>query len=294
MEANQIIVGLIILILIWTLIEQKLLITKRFLIKSQCLPQEWDGTKLVVLADLHNCSFGKNNERLAKKIDQLAPDYILVVGDMINKMSTSYPSNSFLLLERLAKKYKIYYSYGNHEQKLDDYKTMTDEEKKALYSSWNEYREGLTRENITLLDNKSVSITKNGASLRVTGLSLGLEYFERHRMQELKQGHLKKVIGEKKKDEFQILMAHHPFYFKDYADWGADLIVSGHVHGGMVRLPGIGGLLSPQAKFFPKYQAGLYKKQDKSMVVSRGLGSHSVMPRLFNIPEIVFLSLKKG
>ena len=335
MEANQIIVALIILILIWTLIEQKLLITNRYQIKSRELPKEWDGTKVVVLADLHNCSFGKNNERLVKKIDKLAPDYILVVGDMINKKSACYPSNSFFLLDSLAKKYKIYYSYGNHEQKLDNYEITMDQEKskmidsstnkfqakgenktskenisskentssegiksnlqqqKELYSSWMEYRKGLTQQNITFLDNKSVSFTKNGASLRITGLSLGLEYFERHKMLELNQNHLKKIIGEKRKNEFQILMAHHPFYFKEYTDWGADLVVSGHVHGGMVRLPGIGGLLSPQAKFFPKYQAGLYKKKDKVMVVSRGLGSHSIMPRLFNIPEIVFLRLEK-
>ena len=293
MEANQIIIGLIILILIWTLIEQKLLITKQFLIKSRELPKEWNGTNIVVLADLHNCSFGKNNERLVKKIDRLAPDYILVAGDMINKKSASYPSNSFLLLESLAKKYRIYYSYGNHEQKLDDYKKITGQGEKELYSSWMEYRKSLAHQNINFLDNKSVSLTKNGVSLRITGLSLSLEYFERHRMQELNQQHLKKVLGEKKKNEFQILMAHHPFYFKEYADWGADLVVSGHVHGGMVRLPGIGGLLSPQAKFFPKYQAGLYKEKDKTMVVSRGLGSHSIMPRLFNIPEIVFLRLEK-
>ncbi len=323
MEANQIIIALILLILIWTLIEQKLLITSRYQIKSQGLPKEWDGTNIVVLADLHNCSFGKNNERLVKRIDKLAPDYILVVGDMINKRAASYPSNSFLLLESLAKKYKIYYSYGNHEQKLDDYEKAIDqvtsedaklpskqlqsngqsttatgensnlEQPKELYSSWLKYRNNLTQRNINFLDNKSVSLTKKGASIRITGFSMSLEYFERHKMLELSQSYLKESIGENRKNEYQILMAHHPFYFKDYAAWGADLVVSGHVHGGMVRLPGIGGLLSPQAKFFPKYQSGLYKENSKVMVVSRGLGSHSIMPRLFNIPEIVFLRLEK-
>lgn len=293
MEANQIIVGLIILILIWTLIEQKLLITNRFVIKCPVLPKEWNGTNIVVLADLHNCSFGKNNERLVNKIDELAPDFILVAGDMINKKETSYPSNSFFLLESLAKKYKVYYSYGNHEQKLKDYEKMKGQKEEELYSSWTDYKKGLARNNIEFLDNKSVSLKKNGASLCITGLSLGLEYFERHRMQELTQMHLNKIIGKKKSDEFHILMAHHPFYFKEYTDWGADLVLSGHVHGGMVRLPGIGGILSPQAKFFPKYQAGLYQQKDKAMVVSRGLGSHSIMPRLFNIPEIVYLRLEK-
>lgn len=292
MEANQIIVGLIILILIWTLIEQKLLLTNRFVIKCPGLPKEWNGTNIVVLADLHNCSFGKNNERLVNKIDALAPDFILVAGDMINKKETSYPSNSFFLLESLAKKYKVYYSYGNHEQKLKDYEKMKGQKEEELYSSWTDYKRGLASNNIEFLDNKSVSLKKDGASLRITGLSLSLEYFERHRMQELNLRQLNKIIGKKGRDEFQILMAHHPFYFKEYTDWGADLVVSGHVHGGMVRLPGIGGILSPQAKFFPKYQAGLYQVKDKTMVVSRGLGSHSIMPRLFNIPEIVSLRLE--
>ncbi len=301
MQTGQIIVGLIILILIWTLIEQKLLVTKHFIIKSPKLPKEWDGTKLVVLADLHNCSFGKNNRRLVKKIDKLAPEYILVAGDMINKRSACYPSNGFSLLESLAKKYKIYYSYGNHEQRfvkaegsIEEKGKETDVElPKELFDSWMEYKEELIRQDITFLDNERVCLTKNGVPLCITGVSLGLEYFGRHTLKELDPGYLKKRIGKKRKNEFQILMAHNPFYFKDYMDWGADLVVSGHVHGGMVRLPGIGGLLSPQVKFFPKYHSGLYRKKDKVMVVSRGLGSHSVMPRLFNIPEIISLRLEK-
>ncbi|HHV12266.1 MAG TPA: metallophosphoesterase [Clostridiales bacterium] len=298
MRESQIIVWLIILILIWTLIEQKLLVTKHFIIKSRRLPEEWNHTNFVVLADLHNCSFGRDNERLIKKIDKLAPDYILVPGDMVNKRSACCPSNSFSLLESLAKKYKIYYSYGNHEEKLDSFINEKGNEadmelQKELYSSWTEYRKELIRQGIIFLDNQTVCLTKNGAPFYITGISLDLEYFGRHALQELEPEYLKKAIGKKKENEFQILMAHSPFYFKDYMDWGADLVVSGHVHGGMVRLPGIGGILSPQVKFFPKYHAGLYRRKDKVMLVSRGLGSHSVMPRLFNIPEIISIRLEK-
>ena len=292
MQGNHIIIGIILLLIIWALIEQKFLVTSNYRIKSARLPKQLNHTGFVVLADLHNRTFGKDNERLVKRIEKLKPEYILVAGDMINKKVSCYPSNGYTLLESLAKKYKIYYAYGNHEQKMELYQDSKVKEHEYLYSTWVEFKRKLSALNVTFLDNDFVNFTKGDVDLRITGISIGLQYFERNQIPEMIPEYLNNLVGTRNREQYQILIAHNPIYFNHYAHWGADLVISGHLHGGMMRLPGLGGIISPQAKFFPKYQSGEYSENGLSMVVSRGLGSHSIMPRLFNIPELVYIELE--
>ena len=101
------------------------------------------------------------------------------------------------------------------------------------------------------------------------------------------------VLGESP-EQFNILLAHNPAYFKEYVSWGADLILSGHVHGGVIRIPFFGGVFSPEKIFFPEYDAGLFESRDSIMVVNRGLGYSKVNLRLFNRPEISFIELKSN
>jgi predicted MPP superfamily phosphohydrolase len=88
------------------------------------------------------------------------------------------------------------------------------------------------------------------------------------------------------------LLAHNPKYFKSYAAWGADLTLSGHIHGGIVQIPFLGGAVSPQVEFFPKYDAGLFHENDKAMILSRGLGTHTINVRINNTAELVSIKLK--
>jgi predicted MPP superfamily phosphohydrolase len=275
------------------MIEQKLLVTSKYTVASSKLPKKFDNTDFIVLADLHNRNFGKNNVRLMKQIDKLSPQFILVAGDMINKKETACPSNAFTLLESLAKRYKLYYAYGNHEQRAEQYQSETSGELIKLYDTWEEYKQRLSGLGVTFLNNDSIMVgTKSGEKIRISGVSIGPKYFEWNKLTQLEEGYQAEIIGDSSKELYQILIAHNPIFFMDYAKWGADLTVSGHLHGGMVRIPGIGGVLSPQAKFFPKYHSGNYTELGQEMIVSRGLGSHSIMPRLFNIPELVYVKLK--
>ena len=99
------------------------------------------------------------------------------------------------------------------------------------------------------------------------------------------------VLGEPNKNTFNILLAHHPDYFQAYADWGADLVLSGHLHGGMIRLPGVGGVISPGWRLFPRYDHGLYMMRDKKMIVSAGLASHTIKLRVNNPPELAVIDI---
>ncbi len=292
---KEIFIGIIVIMILWSLIERKLLGTTKFTISSAKLPKKLDGVSFVVLADLHDCTFGPGNIRLLRKINRLSPDFIIAAGDIINKNKPCFPGNAYYLLEQLSKKYKVFFAYGNHEQRMEAYgkeEASLTEEQAKLYTAWNQFKKRLIKLNISILDNKGLRYGTEGVWLNITGVSIGPEYFARNKVVNMEEGYLKSLVETSDKSHYQILIAHNPVYFENYVAWGADLTIAGHVHGGMVRLPGLGGVISPQAKFFPKYQAGKYAKNHKEMVVSRGLGSHSIMPRLFNIPELVFITLK--
>lgn len=287
------IIIILIILFIWSAIEQRFLTVTSYTVASARLDKELDGTSFVVLADLHNMTFGKDNQRLATHIDKLSPDFIVVAGDLIDKNAAAYPGNAYKLLEFLAGKYKIYYAYGNHEQKLELYKSGDwPMQKKKLYESWLDYKDRLQKLNVEFLDNSSSFYVRKGKKICIRGVSIGVEYFQKSKLPVMKKEYLSSLLGNTKNDYFELLIAHNPVYFYNYAAWGADLIISGHLHGGMVRLPRIGGVVSPQVKFFPKYHAGNFTENGQAMIVSRGLGTHSNMPRLFNVPEIVYITLR--
>lgn len=287
---------LIVIFLVWTAVEQKILVTTKYTAISDRLPKAFHNTDFVVLADLHNYHFGRNNVRLLKRIEELAPEFIIVAGDMINKGHACYPGSVYSLLEQLTQKYKIFYAFGNHEQKIEQLIREGNANGIPLETSWTawlQFRERLQKLGVIFLDNKSATFTKNGETIRITGVSISRRFFERTKVPPMEEDYLNWLIGKKPDERYHILIAHNPVYFQNYARWGADLTVSGHLHGGLVRLPFIGGVISPQVRLFPKYYAGVFTENGKQMIVSRGLGSHSAMPRIFNAPEIVSITLKK-
>ena len=102
---------------------------------------------------------------------------------------------------------------------------------------------------------------------------------------------MKERIGEPA-GGYQILLAHNPAYVPVYKEWGADLILSGHLHGGVMRIPGIGGVIGPDFTIFPKYSGDIYREGDATIVVSKGLGVHSIPVRLFNPAELIVLEME--
>lgn len=291
----KLVIGGFLLYLLLSAIEQKFLVTTKYNITSSKLGKEFDGLKLVVLSDLHNHSFGKSNDRLIKRIEELSPDIILISGDMITKHKPCMPSIAYILLENLVNKYPVYYAYGNHEQKFQDLimDNPSDENDRILYSTWVEYHNKLASIGVNFLDNNAITLIRSNSKLRINGISIDREYFKHFTIPSMEKEYLTKLLRKREEDAYQILIAHSPVYFHNYIDWGADLILCGHLHGGIVRIPIIGGIASPQVNLFPKYDAGSFHENNQVMIVSRGLGSHSFMPRLFNPPELVFIQLNE-
>lgn len=237
----------------------------------------------VLLSDLHNKSFGAQNGKLIKAIDGLKPDAVLVAGDMFTARKGEKYKVAAELMESLSARYPIYYGMGNHEHRV----ARCPEEFGNIYEK---YIDRLHKSGIEPLINESAAIPS--ANINICGLQVDRRYYSKFRKKKMPETYLEDILGSANSDSFQILIAHNPDYFEEYAEWGADLIVAGHVHGGLMKLPVLGGVVSPKLTLFPKYDGGRFEYKDSAMILGRGLGTHTLPIRIFNPGELVFVRLK--
>lgn len=236
----------------------------------------------VFLSDLHNVSYGENNRLLLQEIRNENPALVLVAGDMLTAGRETQMDAAVSLMNELTKRYQVYYANGNHEHRM--------KEKPEKYgASYERYSNTIKSLGVHLLENGSERLEIQRMALRIWGLELDQTYFRRGGRSVLTASRIDEMLGRPEEGCFHILLAHHPAYFDAYASWGADLTLSGHLHGGMIRLPFVGGLVSPQMRLFPKYDKGLYTKKGKKLIVSAGLGNHTVNIRINNPPELVVI-----
>ena len=237
---------------------------------------------MVVLADLHNKSYGKENYKLIRDIKNINPDIIVVAGDIINANPGYDNTNAYEFIGRLAKDYPIYYGMGNHEYRTriypENYGSMY-ADMKQIYADFG----------IDLLENKRVFLDEY--NIDIVGLEIDRYYYKRFKTMPMDNSYVESLVGKHKEDCFEILIAHNPDYFKNYEFYGSDLILAGHVHGGLIRLPILGGVAHPGVKFFPKYNKGEYGKGKSKMLVSTGLGTHTLPLRLFDPAELTVVEL---
>lgn len=267
--------------------------THNFVVREYTVPTDKiQGQKtFVLLSDLHGYTYGRDNEKLISAIDEVHPDIILCAGDMFtaSKLTSDFRKEpGFKLLSSLAQKYPVYASNGNHEMKIKD-------STRAFGNLFDRYRQSLKREGIVYLENESVELTDD--NIRISGLDLELDYFQKVIKKKMEPGLISEKLGplgSEQSDKLQILIAHNPQYFPEYSDWGADITVSGHVHGGIVRLPLLGGVISPAIALFPKYDGGKFTRNGKAMILSRGLGTHTIHVRFLNPGEVSVIRVLGG
>ena len=224
--------------------------------------------KMIFLSDLHNRNF---SDKLIKIINDQKPDIVLYGGDMVNE-NLDETKHFIELLDK--NKIKSYYIYGNHEYSLED--------------SIDEYT-NIVKDKTILVNNDKVKLSNN---IIMYGLYSELERYLRFKKLGLDKEYIENKLGKIDKSRFNLLVAHNPLEFDSYVDAGYDLVLSGHVHGGLVEIPFIGALFSPDYTFFPKYHRDSYKKGDTTMIVSRGIGySKRLHFRINNPPEVVVINL---
>jgi predicted MPP superfamily phosphohydrolase len=254
----------------------------RIAIHSGKIPHSFDGFRIAHISDMHCSSFGQGNERLLHKIKMQYPDIVVITGDMVEDENSDFVS-LFNLIEKLALKYPVYYVVGNHELRLSE-------------DVYNSMMSQLSLCGATVLNNNSAAIKRNDDKIIITGLCNSLCFYaskeQGGEFTPMTLEEMTEMVGEADTAHFNILLVHSPFSFDVYSEWGADLTLSGHVHGGMIRLPKFGGIFSPDFTYFPEFQGGLYDDGRNYMVVNKGLGSAKIPVRFLNRPEISVITLK--
>ena len=256
----------------------------RFVIRSYKWRSEKlkKGGRIVLLSDLHNKSFGPGNEKLLAAVRGISPDLILIAGDMYTSEKNGDINTAVELICALAAEYPVFYGNGNHEQK-------TGLEPERYGEMYREFSERIEKAGVRHLVNEKIYLPV--FNMDIYGLEIGWEYYGKFRYAGMKPSYLENLVGRPDKDRISVVIAHNPDYFDTYAGWGADLVVSGHVHGGLMRLPVLGGVISPAMKLFPKYDGGEFHKDGSTLVLGRGLGTHTLPIRIFNPGEVVVIDM---
>lgn len=259
---------LIIIILIpFCLYQNKHLVITTYTYESEKLGEDLDGYRILQISDLHNATFGKGNKKLLKTIRSCSPDIIVITGDLVDSNHTNV-ERAVAFVKEAVKIAPVYYVTGNHEYWLDP-------------SENEQMMQGILAAGAYDLDDEAVRIEKGDSSFLLVGLD----------DQHLSDETLKNLLQEQK-NELSIVLAHEPQYLQNYANAEADLVLTGHAHGGQIRLPFVGGIVAPDQGFLPEYTSGQYNSADTEMIVSRGLGNSIIPVRLFNYPEVVCVELR--
>ena len=207
----------------------------------------------------------------------------MVSGDMITQ-EEAVNEKTVEFFRKMASQYTVFFSNGNHETRYRTYPEKYGE----LYEP---FLEGLLEAGVHCLNNDVMRWEKKGRVFQVAGYEGDMSYFRRFSRKKPTVEELTGLLGKADKKAQTILLAHNPMHFQTYKAWGADLTFSGHLHGGYIRLPLIGGVISPQVQLFPKYDRGLFEEEGRYLCVSAGLGDHSITPRFLNPSELPVVTL---
>lgn len=277
MKRKKIILSILVLIILYIFIDinisQNFLLIRRYEVQSDKIEND---VKIVQLTDLHCKTFGENNKNLIKKIKEQNPDIITITGDMINSDTSNF-DELILLIKKLKNICQVYFSLGNHEDTNENI---------------NDIIKNIESSGAVVLESNYKDIIVNRNNIRIGGI---YEYLISNMDKEkLSYSFAKKFNNT---NNFKILLSHVP---DSYVLWDGfkvinpDLVIAGHYHGGLIRIPFVGGLFAPEQGYFPKFDCGKYNINGHDVIISSGLGTNSIIPRINNRPEISVITLTKS
>jgi len=293
------IAGIIVLLFLAVVLGIVVIDSNRFVVVTYDFISEKikENYNFVLISDLHNKVYGKDNSKLLDTIFKLQPEAVFIAGDMLTAVPGADFSTTIDFLKKISERYPVYYGNGNHEQRMRL-------EPLKYGSMYEDYQKELKKIGINPMLNQKVYLEK--PDIMVYGAEIDKFYYKHFIKRYMSPSYLESLFtGNQVIDEessmdrtdysyaYKILIAHDPDYFEAYVKWGADLTLSGHIHGGVARLPILGGVISPSLRLFPKYDGGLFEKDGKKMVLSRGLGAHTIPLRFLNPGEVILIRLKK-
>ncbi len=253
---------------------QTRLVTDEFTVGNSLLPDAFEGFRIVHLSDLHATSFGEGNEKLLSAVRDAEPDIICVTGDMVDGPRSEQEDYVRTLMTGLTAIAPVYFVSGNHE----------------WAAGWaRELFDLLEELGVTVLRNRFLTLERDGAQIVLAGVDDPNGLRDQKTPEEVMED-----IGEAYPGDFVVMLAHRDTELAAWSRLGTDLVLCGHAHGGLIRLPFTDGLIAPGQGWFPTWTAGVYEEGGTQMLVSRGFAGSHGCPRLFNNPEIVVAVLGKG
>ena len=263
----------LIIFFIWVTLDNALIHTTYTTVQLKGLPDSFSGYRIVQVSDLHNNMYGINQSYLISRIKAANPDIIVITGDLVDR-NTADVDNAMAFVERAVQIAPVFYVSGNHEADiLDKYKDLM-------------IRMG--KVGVVELENQTYSIVSGEGTITIAGIRDPAFDWGRSSV-EVADAEIKKAMEGTDSKQVTILLSHRPELLKTYAENGMDLVLTGHAHGGQVRLPFIGPIYSPSQGLFPKFTSGLYSEGETQMYVSRGIGN-GIAPYRFNDgPELAVL-----
>ncbi|MBR4905742.1 MAG: metallophosphoesterase [Clostridia bacterium] len=251
-----IVIGILLLLYVAFFFENRRFIVRRETIKHAKIKEPFT---VVQVSDLHDRRFGKEQEKLLSAIHDAKPDLILITGDLFNRHRESACENAFSFIRGAVGIAPVYFSEGNHECSLGE--------------TGERYIETICEMGVRVLRDEYADT----GSVRIIGLR---QYASPQQLSVLTD-----------ESRLNLVLAHRPELYPIYADTGADVILSGHAHGGQIRIFGR-GVYAPQQGLFPQFDVGQYRIGRSILHVSRGLGNTIPFPRVFNTPELNVLIFK--
>lgn len=274
MKKFFLIIIIIILSVLYLYCENNNLQISNYSITNNNFPVEFNNYKIVQISDFHNTKSKRLAKDLVKEIKNQKPDIIVLTGDLIDA-NKEHMDISIDFIKEINNTAPIYFVTGNHEASINDY---------------NELKNKLEENNVTILDNESQVIKKKSSEINIIGIS---DPTMKHSHYETDENIIEFELDsiDYNKDNYTILLSHRPELFEIYVDNDINLVLTGHAHGGQIKIPFIGGLIAPNQGLFPKYTNGKIEQDDTTMIVSRGIGN-SILPfRINNRPELVLITL---
>lgn len=254
---------------------------------EKCLPSEPQANclRFVFVSDLHNVLFGPGNQNLLQEIEGQNPDAVLVGGDtLVGK--PGYPMDVAMgFIKDVASRFPVYYANGNHEYRLRIYPEVYGD-------MYDRFLEILKEAGVHHLVNQTLQTKFRGVPVAIHGFEADRKFYHRFKDVEMPVSELDQIFGHPDPEQYNILLAHNPAYKDTYMGWGADVTLSGHCHGGVVRFGEHYGLVSPNMKLFYGCCHGQFcDNKGRSMIVSSGLGEHTIPIRIFNPRELVVIEV---
>ena len=261
---------IIVFLIIYLYCENNILTVTRYEITNEKIETAFDNFKIVQLSDYHNTKSRILNESIVKEIENIKPDIIVITGDFLDSNRTDL-NVSLTLIKRIIDIAPVYFITGNHEECIEKF--------------YLEFKNSIELLGVKILENEVEVIEKGDSKINLIGIS-DTDTFS---------GCKEKLSSMKyDKEYYSVLLSHRPEFFTAYVHENINLVLTGHAHGGQIRLPLIGGLIAPNQGFFPKYTSGKFVSDSTVMVVSRGIGNSIIPFRVNNRPELIVITLKSN